>query len=81
MSNYTVSSNYLSFHKIGTDGYYIPFYFQAAKGVSATISGIQFIPLAFPEVLAIVVAGAIVTKTGHYVGDPKICMAVFSNSS
>ena len=50
-------------------GYYLPFYFQAVEGVSATQSGVRFIALAFPEVLAIVIMGAIVTKTGLYVRD------------
>ena len=49
------------------DGYYLPFYFQAAQGVSATQSGISFISLAFPEIIAIMASGAIATKTGHYV--------------
>ncbi|KAL8753064.1 MAG: hypothetical protein Q9199_005309 [Rusavskia elegans] len=53
-------SNYL-------DGYYLPFYFQAAQGVSASTSGVRFIALALPEVVAIVITGALVTKTGHYV--------------
>lgn len=48
-------------------GYYLPFYFQAVKGVSATKSGIDFIALAIPEVIAILIAGAIANKTGHYV--------------
>ena len=47
-------------------GYYLPFYFQAVQGVSATKSGVNFIALAFPEVLAIVIVGLIVTKTGFY---------------
>ena len=48
-------------------GYYLPFYFQAVEGVSPTASGVRFIALAFPEVLAIVIMGVIVTKTGLYV--------------
>ncbi|MCJ1376700.1 hypothetical protein MMC20_007945 [Loxospora ochrophaea] len=46
--------------------YYLPFYFQAVQGVSATTSGIRFIPFAFPEVFATIAAGAIVTMTGYY---------------
>ena len=45
----------------------MPFYFQAVQGVSATKSGIRFIALALPEIVAIVVSGAIVSKIGHYV--------------
>lgn len=37
------------------------------KGESATKSGIDFIALAIPEVIAILIAGAIANKTGHYV--------------
>lgn len=48
-------------------GYFLPFYFQAVQGVSATQSGVRFIALAFPEVLAIVLMGVVVTKTGYYV--------------
>ncbi|KAI9879023.1 MAG: hypothetical protein M1830_009822 [Pleopsidium flavum] len=50
-----------------TDTYYIPFYFQAVQGVSVTTSGIRYIPLVVPQIVAIVVTGAIVTATGHYV--------------
>lgn len=32
-----------------------------------TASGVRFIPIAATQVFAIVVVGAIVTKTGHYV--------------
>ncbi|KAI4234822.1 MAG: hypothetical protein LQ349_003549 [Xanthoria aureola] len=47
--------------------YYVPFYFQAAQSVSATTSGVRYIAFAVPEVVAIVVVGAIVTKIGYYV--------------
>ncbi|KAI4124378.1 MAG: hypothetical protein LQ347_005765 [Umbilicaria vellea] len=50
-----------------TYAYYIPFYFQAARDVSATTSGIRFIPLALPEVVAIVLSGAVTSATGYYV--------------
>ncbi|KAL8704581.1 MAG: hypothetical protein Q9201_002273 [Fulgogasparrea decipioides] len=52
---------------IFTLAYFIPFYFQAVQGVSATKSGIRFIPLALPEIVAIVVSGAFVSKVGYYV--------------
>ncbi|KAL8828972.1 MAG: hypothetical protein Q9170_006372, partial [Blastenia crenularia] len=61
------------------DRYYVPFYLQAAQGVSASTSGVRFIALALPEVVAIVITGALVTKTGHYVGfnfPPKQSRAV-----
>ena len=47
--------------------YFLPFYFQAVQGVSVTASGVRFIPIAATQVFAIIVVGAIVTKTGHYV--------------
>ncbi|KAL8650813.1 MAG: hypothetical protein Q9210_003611 [Variospora velana] len=50
-----------------TDTYYIPFYFQATQGASAISSGAKFISLVLPEIVAIVVTGAIVSKIGHYV--------------
>ena len=53
----------------------MPFYFQAVQGVSATTSGIRFIALALPEIMAIVVSGAIVSKTGHYVSEAS-CLSM-----
>ncbi|KAL9020794.1 MAG: hypothetical protein Q9185_001978 [Variospora sp. 1 TL-2023] len=59
---------YLSIVMINdTDTYYIPFYFQATQGASAISSGAKFIALVLPEIVAIVVTGAIVSKIGHYV--------------
>ena len=49
------------------DGYFLPFYFQAVQGASASESGVRFVSLAISEMAAIVVTGAIVTKIGHYV--------------
>ena len=37
------------------------------QAVSATTSGIRFIPLALPEIVAIVASGALVDKVGYYV--------------
>lgn len=47
--------------------YYLPFYFQAVCGASALRSGVEFLALAVPQVVATVVAGGLATKTGHYV--------------
>ncbi|KAI4232198.1 MAG: hypothetical protein LQ349_005153 [Xanthoria aureola] len=47
--------------------FYLPFYFQAVRGSSATSSGIRMIPLVLPQILAIMLVGAIVTKFGVYV--------------
>ena len=37
------------------------------QGLSAAESGIKFIPLAFPEVVAIILVGVVVNRYGHYV--------------
>lgn len=47
--------------------YYLPFYFQAAQGLSVIDSGVCFLALAAPQVVATVMAGGLATKTGHYV--------------
>lgn len=73
MSNYTVGSVLASSHERQRnwtslkDGYFLPFYFQAARGLSATRSGINFVPLAFPQVFGVLVVGGIVSKVGRYV--------------
>ncbi|PWY62638.1 efflux pump antibiotic resistance protein [Aspergillus eucalypticola CBS 122712] len=47
--------------------YYIPFYFQSAQLVSPTVSGIRGIPLGVSQIAGVVLTGAIVSITGHYV--------------
>ncbi|KAI9845648.1 MAG: hypothetical protein M1837_004622 [Sclerophora amabilis] len=47
--------------------YYLPFYFQVVQGVDAVTSGIRFIPLFLPYMVALIVTGAIVTQWGYYV--------------
>ena len=47
--------------------YYLPIWFQAIKGASATKSGIMNLPLILGLVLMSVVAGVLVTVTGYYV--------------
>ncbi|CAF9937715.1 MAG: hypothetical protein HETSPECPRED_000625 [Heterodermia speciosa] len=47
--------------------YYLPFYFQAVQGGSALRSGVEFLALAVPQVVATVLAGGLATKSGHYV--------------
>ncbi|KAH6669840.1 efflux pump antibiotic resistance protein [Halenospora varia] len=49
------------------DLYYLPFYFQSAQGVSATISGVRAIPLGLSQIFAVIIIATIVTKTGYYV--------------
>lgn len=47
-------------------GYYLPIYFQAVKGSTATESGTQFLALAIPQILGVVFSGALVTMLGIY---------------
>ncbi|CAD0086465.1 unnamed protein product, partial [Aureobasidium vineae] len=46
--------------------YFIPIYFQAIKSASAEGSGIRMIPFIVANVIASVLAGVLVSKTGHY---------------
>jgi len=46
--------------------YYLPIWFQAIKGVSATKSGIMSLPLILGVVICSVVAGGLVTVFGYY---------------
>lgn len=47
--------------------YYLPFYFQSVLGYSAINSGVNFIALAFPELVGLMVSGGLTTKFGHYI--------------
>ncbi|KAM7218997.1 Major facilitator superfamily domain containing protein [Rhypophila decipiens] len=47
--------------------YYLPVFFQSAQGVSTTESGARFIALVAPQIVSLVVVGALVSKWGHYV--------------
>lgn len=46
--------------------YYLPIWFQAIKGVSATKSGIMSLPMILGTVICSVLAGALVTTFGYY---------------
>ncbi|SCV67930.1 BQ2448_51 [Microbotryum intermedium] len=46
--------------------YYLPIFFQATKGVSATKSGIDILPYMLGVVVGSAVSGGIVSKEGHY---------------
>jgi hypothetical protein len=46
--------------------YFLPLYFQAVKGVSATRSGIEVLPLLLATVISSVVAGILITVFGYY---------------
>lgn len=58
--------------------YYVPFYFQAVKGVTAENSGIRSIPYLVSITLSSLLVGAFVTKTGYYVPFLWIGSAVFA---
>ncbi|MCJ1243902.1 MFS sugar transporter [Trapelia coarctata] len=46
--------------------FYLPIWFQAIQGVSATESGIRSLPLILAQVLASIVAGVLTTVIGYY---------------
>ncbi|GAB7358254.1 hypothetical protein MBLNU230_g0405t1 [Neophaeotheca triangularis] len=46
--------------------YYLPIWFQAIKGVSATKSGIMNLPMVLALVISSLFAGGIITKVGYY---------------
>ncbi|KAJ7339008.1 ABC transporter [Mycena albidolilacea] len=45
--------------------YYIPIFYQAVRGRSATSSGIDLLPFMFSIVLTVIIGGQISGKTGH----------------
>jgi hypothetical protein len=47
--------------------YYLPIYFQAIHGTSATNSGIRIIALDVTRIVFVVIAAALVTRIGSYV--------------
>ena len=46
--------------------FYLPLYFQSIKGVSATKSGIDILPLILSNVVASIATGVIITVIGYY---------------
>ncbi|KAK2593319.1 hypothetical protein QQS21_008962 [Conoideocrella luteorostrata] len=50
-----------------TYAYYLPIFFQSAQGVSTTASGVRFIALVLPQIVGLVVVGAVVSMWGYYV--------------
>ncbi|KAF2971336.1 hypothetical protein GQX73_g2190 [Xylaria multiplex] len=61
-----------------TYAYYLPIYFQSAQGVSTTQSGVRFIALVLPQIVGLVIVGAIVTQWGYYV--PYMILGVIITS-
>ncbi|KAH7324523.1 major facilitator superfamily domain-containing protein [Stachybotrys elegans] len=45
--------------------YYLPLWFQAVQGVSATNSGIRLLPVILPTILGSLVSGVIISKVGY----------------
>lgn len=49
--------------------FFLPFYFQAVRGVGPIASGVDFIPLLLSQMVALIAVGAIVKQWGYYVGN------------
>jgi len=64
----TAAALTLSFLAMGiyTHVYYLPFYFQAVKGVDAEQSGIRCVPYLISNTIAAIINGAGVTVVGYY---------------
>ena len=45
---------------------YVPIYFQVVRGTSATMSGLQLVPMMFTMVLSVAATGRIITRIGRY---------------
>lgn len=46
---------------------FLPFWFQAVRGLTPLSTGVAFIPLLLPQLVGLIVVGAIVKQFGHYV--------------
>ncbi|KAF1978494.1 MFS general substrate transporter [Bimuria novae-zelandiae CBS 107.79] len=58
--------------------YFLPIYFQAIHAQSPSRSGVSSIPLILSNVVAIMISGIIITKTGIYVPLLYICVVLVS---
>ncbi len=56
---------------------FLPFYLQAVKGVSPTMSGLQLVPMTLGILVGSMSSGQIMSRTGHYKWLPVIGSAVF----
>jgi hypothetical protein len=61
--------------------FYLPLYFQATQGVSATHSGVNMIAYVAPSIVAIGITGALVTKWGFYVPYMVVGIAIATIAS
>ncbi|KAI1760080.1 MFS general substrate transporter [Hypoxylon sp. FL1150] len=58
--------------------YYLPIYFQSVQLVSTTQSGVRFIALVLPQIVGLVIVGALVSQWGYYV--PYMILGVIITS-
>jgi hypothetical protein len=58
--------------------YYMPLYFQAVDGASATMSGVQLLPLSLMTAIVATATGFIIAKTGDYRWVLWICWVVLT---
>ena len=58
--------------------YYLPLYFQAVDGSSATMSGVQLLPLSVMTAVTAIATGLIVAKTGDYRWILWICWTILT---
>ncbi|KAM7211072.1 Major facilitator superfamily domain containing protein [Rhypophila decipiens] len=60
------------------DGFYLPFWFQAVKGLDPVATGVDFTAFTVPQIVALIAVGALVKQYGHYVSymvvDEMICL-------
>ena len=61
--------------------YYFPYWFQAIRGETAFESGLHYIPYAASLFIFAMIAGALVTKTGHYMPPTLLGTAMFAIGS
>ncbi|CAH0038141.1 unnamed protein product [Clonostachys solani] len=47
--------------------FFLPFWFQGVRGVNAVTTGVNFIPLLLPQLVSLIVVGAVVKQFGYYV--------------
>ncbi|KAL2829500.1 major facilitator superfamily domain-containing protein [Aspergillus cavernicola] len=46
--------------------YYLPMYFQAVRGASPTMSGVDLLPSLLPTIMFAMITGALVSRVGYY---------------
>ncbi|KAJ7730807.1 transporter [Mycena metata] len=61
-----LSYSFLSRFSLLIYSYYIPIFYQASRGHSATKSGLDLLPFMLGVVVTVIAAGQIVSKTGRY---------------